>query len=99
VLRERLCEALSMPAGTTPEDLVADLCAEGAGDEAGLRAAAAALAAGSPTDRERAAVLAGWCEAPQQRRQILEDYVGVYLTDESEIRKSLTTKGAAAAAT
>src|SRR6516164_8283554 len=97
-LHERLCEALSMPAGTTPEDLVAALCAEGAGDEAGLRAAAAALAAGSPTDRERAAVLAGWCQAPQQRRQILEDYVGVYLTDEGEIRKSLITKGAAASA-
>src|SRR5271165_2643734 len=40
-LRDRLCTALSLPAGTTREDLAAAFCAEGAGDEAGLCAAAA----------------------------------------------------------
>ena len=43
-------------------------------------------------------MLAGWCETPQQRRQMLEAYAGVYLTEEGEIRKAPITKGAAAAA-
>src|SRR5271166_5532848 len=60
-LRDRLCAALSLPAGTTSEDLAAAFCAEDAGDEAGLRAAAAALAVGSVTDRKRCAILAAWC--------------------------------------
>jgi ATP-dependent helicase/nuclease subunit A len=97
-LRERICDALSLPARTTAEDLAAAFCAEGACDEAGLRVAAAALAAGSSTDRERGDLLAAWCETPQQRRQMVEAHAGVYLTDEGEIRKSLITRGAAAAA-
>jgi len=40
-LRDRLCTALSLPAATTREDLVVAFCAKGAGDEAGLCAAAA----------------------------------------------------------
>ena len=97
-LRDRLCTALSLPAGTTREDLAAAFCAEGAGDEAGLCAAAAALAAGSITDRQRSEILAGWCAAPQQRHQMLEAYTDVYLTDEGEIRKVLITRTAASAA-
>jgi ATP-dependent helicase/nuclease subunit A len=97
-LRERLCAATSLPPGTTAEDLVAAFCAEGSGDETGLRKAAAALAVGSSTDQERGAVLVTWCEAPQQRRQMIEAYAGVYLTDEGEIRKSLITRSAAATA-
>jgi ATP-dependent helicase/nuclease subunit A len=97
-LRARICEALSLPDGATAEDLAAAFYAEGACDEAGLRAAAAALIAGSPTDRERGEVLADWCETPQQRLQMLQAYAGVYLTDQGEIRISLITRGAAAAA-
>jgi ATP-dependent helicase/nuclease subunit A len=97
-LREKLCAALSLPAGTTLEDLVAAFCAEDAGDEAGLLDAAAALARGSVTDRERGATLAAWCAAPQQRHQMLEAYAAAYLTDDGGIRKILITRGAAAAA-
>ena len=97
-LRDRLCAALSLPAGTTVEDLVAGFCAEGACDEAGLRAAAATLAAGSVTDRNRGATLAAWCAEPQQRPRMLEAYAEAYLTDEGTIRKVLVTRGAASAA-
>src|SRR5882724_8144243 len=50
-LRDRLCAALSLSAETTLEGLAAAFCAAGAGDEAGLRAAAAALVGGSVTDQ------------------------------------------------
>jgi ATP-dependent helicase/nuclease subunit A len=96
--REKLGAVLSLPAGMTLDDLVGAFCAEGVGDELGLRAAAAALAAGSPTDRERGDLVAAWCAAPRQRRQMFEAYAEAYLTDEGEIRKVLITRGAAAAA-
>jgi ATP-dependent helicase/nuclease subunit A len=97
-LRDRLYAALSLPAGTTVEDLVAGFCAEGACDDAGLRAAALTLAAGSVTDRNRGATLAAWCAEPQRRPQMLEAYAEAYLTDEGTIRKVLVTRGAASAA-
>ena len=98
MLRNRLCAALSLPAGTTVEDLVAGFCAEGACDEAELRAAAATLAGGSVTDRNRGAALTAWCAEPQRRRQMLEAYAEAYLTDEGTVRKVLATRGVAAAA-
>jgi ATP-dependent helicase/nuclease subunit A len=98
-LRARLSTVVSLPAATTEETLVAAFCAVGAGDEACLRLAAAALANGSRSDRERGAVLAAWCEAPpQQRPQMLTAYTSVYLTEGGEIRKRLITQQAACAA-
>ena len=97
-LRDRLCAALSLPAGVTSEDLAAAFCAEGAGDEGALRAAAAALAAGSATDRKRGETLLAWCADPQWRRQMLEAYVDAYLTDKGEILQRLITQKAASAA-
>ena len=44
---------------------------------AGL-AAAAALAAGSSTDRERGAILARWCASPGERVSLLTYSVGVH---------------------
>jgi len=70
-LRAELCAALSLPLEAREEGLTADFCAEGACDEIGLRAAAAALADGSRTDRERGEVIAAWCEAPGQRHLML----------------------------
>jgi ATP-dependent helicase/nuclease subunit A len=98
-LRDKLCRALSIPAGAIEQGLLAEFCAEGAGDEAGLRAAAAALVGGSGADRERGAALAAWCEAPLRRPQMLADYLKAWLTEEGEIRKYLITRSAACAAT
>ena len=65
---------LALPPEATAETLVAGFCAADAGDEAGLRAAAAALAAGSPADRRRGAAIAEWCAAPQRRHEMLAAY-------------------------
>jgi ATP-dependent helicase/nuclease subunit A len=94
-LRDRLCTTLSLPPDTTEETVVARFCAVGAGDEAGLRCAAAALAGGSCTDRERGAILAAWCEAPRQRDRMLAAYSGVFLTAKGEILQRLITRDAA----
>jgi ATP-dependent helicase/nuclease subunit A len=95
-LRDKLCREVSIRAGATEQGLTAEFCAEGAGDEAGLRIAAAALAEGSGMDRERGATLAAWCEAPARRPQMSAAYVKAFLTEEGEIRRQLITQGAAA---
>ena len=98
-LRHRLCARLSAPRDTTTDALAAAFCAHGAGDEVGLRAAAAALAAGSDRERERAAILGRWCAViAAQRPALLEQYVRVFLTDKGDIRQSLITKSATARA-
>jgi ATP-dependent helicase/nuclease subunit A len=94
-LRDKLCRALGLSTGTTEEAVIAGFCAAGAGDETGLRSAAAALSDGSCTDRERGAILAAWCETPGQRRQMLAAYLPAFLIDEGEIRKILITRDAA----
>ena len=97
-LRDRLCAALALPAEATSERLAAAFCAEDAGDEIALRAAAAALLAGSVTDRKRGATLAAWCADPQQRQRMLEVYAEAYLNDKGEILQRLITRRAASAA-
>jgi ATP-dependent helicase/nuclease subunit A len=98
-LRQRLAAKLAAPSDATLAHLVAAFCAHGAGDEAGLRAAAAALAAGTERDRDRGALLARWCTViAAQRPALLNQYVRFFLTDKGDIRRSLITKGAAQAA-
>ncbi len=96
--RHRLCNALSLATGTTEATLITDFCAEGAGNEAALRSAAAALAAGSLGDQKRGAILSEWCNARHHRRGMIEAYVRMFLTAEGEIRKTLITQEAARAA-
>ncbi|MGC2415380.1 MAG: UvrD-helicase domain-containing protein, partial [Stellaceae bacterium] len=90
--------AFAVPEDATKDSLIAACCAPGAGDEAGLRAAAAALVEGSSTDRERGAIIARWCADPAERRDLLDAYIKVFLTEKREIRKNLITKNAAAKA-
>ncbi|HEX5454091.1 MAG TPA: double-strand break repair helicase AddA [Stellaceae bacterium] len=97
-LRRRLCRAFGVPHGTTRARRIAEFCARGAGDEAGLRAAAAALAAGSPSDRGRGLVLARWCADPAGRDDLLDPYIAAFLTRKNEVQQRLITKGAAKAA-
>ena len=97
-LRRRLCAALSVPPDASDDGLAAAFCAADAGDEPGLRAAAAALACGSATDRPRGAIIACWCADPAGRRDLLDPYVAAFLTDKGKIRDSLITKPAAARA-
>jgi len=96
-LRRRLCSALSVPPEATRESLVTAFCAHGAGDEPGLRAAAAALAKGSAKDKKRGAVIARWCEFPGQRRDLLDAYIAAFLTEKGTVLNTLITKAAAKA--
>jgi ATP-dependent helicase/nuclease subunit A len=97
-LHRRLCRALSVPVDATRDSLIEAFCAPGEGDEPGLRAAAAALANGSARDQERGAIIARWCEFPEGRRDLLDPYIAVFLTDTRTIRGTLITKSAAAKA-
>ena len=94
-LRHKLSTALGVPLEATAESLTAEFCAADAGDEAGLRAVAAALAAGSDPDRKRGAVIDAWCAQPQRRREMLAAYQCVFLTNEGQARQPLITKPAA----
>ena len=97
-LRDRLCAALSLPAGTSPEDLAAAFCAEGAGDESGLRAAAVALAAGSVTRSQARRDPRRLVRGPAAAAQMIEAYTEAYLTEKGEILQRLITRKAASAA-
>ncbi len=97
-LHRRLCAALSVPREATTESLIATFCATGAGDEVGLRAAAASLEKGSRTDKERGAILARWCANPEQRPDLLDPYIAAFLTKGGAVRGTLITKAAAAKA-
>ncbi|TMJ56196.1 MAG: double-strand break repair helicase AddA, partial [Alphaproteobacteria bacterium] len=93
-LRARLAAVFSVPEGATADGLTEEFCTAGACDEAALRAAAAALAEGSSSDRERGRILARWCAAPERRCELLDDYIGAFLTAEGAILQRLITKAA-----
>jgi ATP-dependent helicase/nuclease subunit A len=95
-LRRRLSGALGLTGDATIASLLEEFCAIGAADEDGLRAAAAALAAGTSADCERGQTIAAWRAAgPGGRPAMLAAYERAFLTSEGEVRKSLITKGAA----
>src|ERR1051326_6701475 len=93
-LRRRLAATFAVPENVTPDALIAAFCAAGVCDEAGLRAVADALAMGSSKDQERGEIVARWCEMPERRRDMLDEYAGAFLTDKGTIIKNLITKGA-----
>ncbi len=88
---------LSVSADETPESVIALASENEAFDELGLRLALTALAGGSKTDQERAAVLQNWLEQGERTYTDFETYVGAFLTAKwhhgaIEVRKSLITK-------
>jgi ATP-dependent helicase/nuclease subunit A len=98
-LRRRLRAMLGLLEEATPHSLAAAFCAAGACDEAGLRAAAGVLAAGSKSDRERAAVIGRWCEEPQGRAEMLDPYLRNFLKKGGEVRDNLVTAAVSRKAT
>jgi ATP-dependent helicase/nuclease subunit A len=80
----------------TYESILAAACADGAFDAAGLAAAVAALAAGTKTDRESAAVVGAFLNEPARRAGIhWDDYRAVFLTQKGEPKKKLIGKASA----
>ncbi|HEY6335285.1 MAG TPA: UvrD-helicase domain-containing protein, partial [Alphaproteobacteria bacterium] len=89
---------LGLDTSDTPDKIKVRACADDAFDVAGLRAAAKALAAGKPTDRDRGAKLAAWLAAPERRGSGFADYLLIFLTAKQTIRATLATKAACDAA-
>ncbi len=93
----RIGALLGVGATTTEAEVVEAACADGAFDGDDLRAAAEALAAGSPADAARGAKVAAWLADPAMRAGRFDDYRGVFLTREGQPRKTIITRKAAAA--
>jgi ATP-dependent helicase/nuclease subunit A len=86
-----MLRAFGLPADATAESLIAD--AVGGADEAALRAAVAALAAGSDTEARRAAAMQAWLDAgPGGRGAAWRDWRGLFITKEGTIGKTLVNK-------
>ena len=90
---------LQAPRGIDGQTMMAMLNSEaGLGtppDMTALKQAADILAAGSATDLEKAKIIKAWIMHPDSRVEIFQDYAGVFLTKDGEMRKRLTTKSTA----
>ena len=86
---------LGVRADETPERALADFVV--ATPEAELRRVAAALDAGSATDRDRAAAMRAWLANPNRAARF-DAWAGIFVTTEGTARKNLITKSAQTAA-
>lgn len=86
--------ALELGPGETSDAVLAAASADPACDEAALRRAAAILAEGQKTDKERAERMRPWLEADTAARADgFDAYTLAYLTKDREARARLVTKG------
>ncbi len=86
-----LRDRLGVAPDETPEGVIARACA--GADEDALRTAAAALAGGSRTDRQRGDTIRAWLEAgPDERAAGFDTYAGAFLTQAGAVRSTLATK-------
>ncbi len=93
---------LDAPRDVTAKDLLARLNGRKgingkAPDTDGLKRAAGILAQGTAAEKQKAQVLEAWLDHPEKRVLFFDEYKKLFLTAEDGIRKSLTTKGTAAA--
>ena len=90
-------ERLGLGRDDTGPGLIAAACADAVFAKTDLAKVAQALAAGSPTDRKNAAVMADWLAVSDGRQANFEDYAAVYLTKEGTARARLVTMAVAEA--
>ncbi|TAL37440.1 MAG: double-strand break repair helicase AddA [Alphaproteobacteria bacterium] len=91
---------LAAPTGTDTATMMAQLNSNTglngtAPDIKALREAADTLAGGTPSDLEKAKIIKAWILHPAQREELFNDYVSVFLTQDGDMRKRLTTKATA----
>lgn len=86
---------LDVTPGATPESVIEKACADGAFDDAGLRAACRAMADGGKTDGERGIAIQSWLDGAAGRIKGWREYGLLFLTRDGEVRKSLLAKKAA----
>lgn len=88
-------EALGVGPGTDIEALLLEACQDSAFDGPALRQAMSALETGARTDKDRAALLAGWLAAdPAGRAAGMASYREIFFTATGERRSRLATVGA-----
>jgi len=86
---------LDVPTDDTPEKEIRAACQDKAIDASGLARAARAMLQGSPTDQKRGAIVANWSkDDTTDRSKSFDSYVGVFLTGDGAIRKTLINKAA-----
>ncbi len=90
-----LYRRLGVPLAETESDVIRAACRDDAFDGPALRAAAAAMAAGAQSDRERGAILAAWLDNRDGRIESWDAYVGVFFTQAGTVRVRLVTKAVA----
>jgi ATP-dependent helicase/nuclease subunit A len=91
-----LHRALGLPAGATPETVLAAACDDPAIDRAALTHACDALEHGSNTDREHGVLIGAWLAAdPAGRQALYPGYEAVFLKADRTPRSSVITKKAA----
>lgn len=99
-LHRALCDWLGIDPAATETSIIMDAC-RGGFDEAALRAACAALAAGTDkTDQPRGLTIQLWLDTTaEKRRAAFDEYANAFLTDKGmgPIRSILATKGVQAA--
>ncbi len=93
---------LEAPTGTDTATMMAALNSNAgldgdAPDIQALKEAADILTGGTESDLEKAKIIKAWILHPAQRDELFNDYAGVFLTQDREVRKRLTTKGTAEA--
>lgn len=89
--REALLARFGLPADATAEGLLREAVA--GADEAALRRAAAALAAGSATEQERAAALHTWLAADTAARiAAWRSWYGMFITGTGTVNQKLVNK-------
>jgi len=92
---ETIFGALGADPSVTPDDIVAEACADGAFDAVALRGAAAAMLDGTKTYKSRGQTLADWLAADAaDRARTFDDYLRVYLTAKLEPYSNLLDKKA-----
>ncbi|HLB06109.1 MAG TPA: double-strand break repair helicase AddA, partial [Alphaproteobacteria bacterium] len=98
-MARRLYEHAGLAWDDTPERLLKAAAEDGAFDAPALENACAALASGTPAERQRAEAIGRWLRAPLKARlATFEDYAGLYLTQAKEAgRTPLITKAREAA--
>ncbi len=95
-LYEALRKALNIPAGQTPDNLLAIACKDTSFDKEGLLSACRTLLEGSESsDQPRGATIAAFLEkSVQERTAFYPQYKSAFLTEKQTIRAALITKPA-----
>jgi ATP-dependent helicase/nuclease subunit A len=93
----RMEAGLGLEPGDSVAAVTARAVAEDSFDAAGLRCAAGAMLDGSGKDAEKGRAMADWLADPAGRAAGLESWMGVFLTKDGTIRKTLCTKKVAEA--